>query len=61
MTSWRPWMEMGDIPGHTFSNGFGRRAASIEDLPADYREYVNRVHPDVLRDPAALLVSPEVS
>lgn len=57
MTSWRPWMEMGDIPGHTFSNGFGGRAWSVEALPADYREFLRRTHPDVLSDPAALLAS----
>ena len=57
MTSWRPWMEMGDIPGHTISNGFGGRAWRVEDLPADYREFLRRTHPDVLSDPAALLAS----
>ena len=55
MTSWRPWMKMGDIPGHTFSNGFGRRARSIAELPGEYRAFVDRVHPDVLADPEALL------
>jgi hypothetical protein len=55
MTSWRPWMEVGDLPGHTFSNGFGRRARSVEELPADYRDYVQQVHPDVLADPEGLL------
>ena len=61
MTSWRPYMKMGDIPGHTFSNGFGGRARSIDELPADYRDIVNRVHPDVLRDPEGALGPPAAS
>jgi hypothetical protein len=55
MTSWRPWMKMGDTPGHTASNGFGRRARTITDLPEDYRAFLRGVHPDVLEDPEALL------
>jgi len=57
MTSWRPWQEMGDIPGHTASNGFGRKAASAEDLPEDFLRYTRLRHPDVLPDPESLLDS----
>ncbi|MEQ8514504.1 MAG: DUF1838 family protein, partial [Chromatocurvus sp.] len=57
MTSWRPWMQMGDIPGHTASNGFGRRAFTVDELPADYRRLLGKVHPDVLDDPESLLKS----
>jgi hypothetical protein len=55
MTSWRPWMKMGDIPGHTSSNGFGGKARSVSDLPEDYLRYTRQVHPDVLEDPGAVL------
>lgn len=55
MTSWRPWMQMGDIPGNTFSNGYGGRAASVDDLPQDYRALLRATHPDVLEDPESLL------
>ena len=55
MTSWRPWMYMGDVPGHTSSNGHGARARSIEDLPDDFLAYTRRLHPDVLADPEAAL------
>ena len=55
MTSWRPWMQMGDLPGHTASNGFGGRVDGIADLPEDYLRYTRQRHPDVLEDPAALL------
>lgn len=59
MTSWRPWMKMGDIPGHTSSNGFGGKARSIADLPADYLRYTEQVHPGVLKDPGSILDSLE--
>lgn len=55
MTSWRPWMHMGDIPGHTASNGFGARARSVEDLPDDFLRYTRELHPDVVEDPEAVL------
>jgi len=55
MTSWRPWMQMGDLPGHTMSNGFGGKARSLEDLPQDFLRYTQQYHPDVLEDPDALL------
>lgn len=55
MTSWRPWMHMGDIPGHTASNGFGARAGSVADLPEDFLRYTRELHPDVVEDPEAVL------
>lgn len=55
MTSWRPWMHMGDLPGHTASNGFGRRARSMADLPRDYLAYTERVHPGLLDDAESML------
>ena len=55
MTSWRPWMYMGDIPGQTASNGFGARARSVADLPEDFLRYTRELHPDVVEDPEAVL------
>lgn len=55
MTSWRPWMHMGDIPGQTASNGFGVRARSVADLPDDFLRYTRELHPDVLEAPEAVL------
>ncbi|MCC5861160.1 MAG: DUF1838 family protein [Gammaproteobacteria bacterium] len=57
MTSWRPWMQMGDIPGHTTSNGMGATVDSMDDLPEDFLRYTQQVHPDVLADPEAALDS----
>jgi len=59
MTSWRPWMEMGERPGHTASNGFGGKAASLADLPEDFLRYTRQRAPDVLDDPEALLDAAE--
>jgi len=55
MTSWRPWMDMGDLPGHTTSNGFGGKARSLDDMPEDWLRYTRQVHPDVIEDPVAAL------
>lgn len=55
MTAWRPWMQMGDVPGFTTSNGFGGRARSLADLPDDYLRFTEQRHPDVLQGPEALL------
>lgn len=55
MTSWRPWMQMGEIPGHTTSNGIGGKVASMDQLPEDWLRFTRQVHPDVLDDPEAAL------
>jgi hypothetical protein len=53
MTSWRPWMQMGDLPGHTASNGVGHRVRAVDELPADFLAFTERVHPGFLDNPAA--------
>ena len=55
MTSWRPWMHMGEVPGHTSSNGHGARARSLADLPEDFLAYTRLLHPDVVENPEAAL------
>ncbi|MEZ5457815.1 MAG: DUF1838 family protein [Steroidobacteraceae bacterium] len=57
LTSWRPWMQMGDIPGHTLDSGHGAKAASWDDCPADFLAMTRERHPDVLDDPALALRS----
>jgi hypothetical protein len=59
LTSWRPWMQMGDRPGNTVENGVGGRARSMADMPPDWLRYTRQVHPDVLADPEAVLKIPE--
>jgi hypothetical protein len=55
ITSWRPWMQMGDHPGHTTSHGFGRKAFDVDGLPDDYRAMAERYYPDAIANPGALL------
>lgn len=58
LTSWRPWMQMGDVKGHTAENGRGGKMASLDELPDDIRLLTQRLHPDVLDDPERVLDSP---
>jgi hypothetical protein len=55
ISSWRPWMEMGNHPGHTIASGFGGKAFRVEDLPDDYRAMAERYYPEALKNPAAIL------
>jgi hypothetical protein len=55
ITSWRPWMEMGDLPGHTTSHALGSKAFDVDGLPDDYREMAEQYYPEALADPAAIL------
>ena len=54
-TTWRPWMEMGDIEGHTLSDGTGGKVWRAEDLPQDFLSLVDKFHPGLLEDPSALM------
>ena len=53
--SWRPWLEMGDRPGHLMAIGTGRQNVDIAALPDEWREATATLRPEVLRDPAAIL------
>jgi len=55
LTSWRPWMQMGDVRGHTADSGYGAKALSWEECPAHFLELTRRLHPDVLDDPERAL------
>ena len=57
-TAWRPWMQMGDLPGHTLQNGLGSRWDSLAALPAALQELTRRHYPDLVDNPAAVLVEP---
>lgn len=54
-TAWRPWMQMGDINGHTTTDGIGGKKLRMEDMPPDFLRFTAEHHPDVLDDPAGLL------
>jgi len=53
--SWRPWMAMGDRPGHLTATGVGRQNAPASSLPPAWVEATAARRPEVLKDPAAIL------
>lgn len=53
--SWRPWMQMGDRPGHLTAIGIGRQNAAMDSLPPAWVEATAAKRPEVLKDPAAIL------
>lgn len=55
ITSWRPWMQMGEQPGHTTSHALGSKSFDIEGLPDEYRAMAEKHYPDAIKDPAAIL------
>jgi hypothetical protein len=58
VVSWRPFLNMGDHPGHLMGNGVGRYGVpSLQDLPEKWREATARLHPDVLQDPGRPLMA----
>lgn len=55
LSSWRPWMKMGNTPGNTAENGRGKKVASLGDLPEDLKLLVAEQDPDVFDNPARAL------
>lgn len=55
VSTWRPWMKMDGVPGHTVSHGVGGKAFRVEDLPKDYVAFAERFYPDVIHDPEKTL------
>ena len=55
VSSWRPWMQMGDHPGHTTAHGVGGKVFRVDDLPEDYRALAERFYPEAIADPGAML------
>ena len=53
--AFRPWMQMGDVPGHTVQNGWGGRVDDFGKLPAEIRRLARQYHPDLVDNPAAAL------
>ena len=58
LTSWRPWMQMGPIPGHTSENGRGSKIDSVAQLPEEILQLTRRWQPDVIENPERVLDSP---
>jgi hypothetical protein len=57
LTSWRPWMRMGDVRGHTIDHGSGAKADRWSDCNPRFVQLLSRTHPDVLDDPERALAA----
>jgi hypothetical protein len=57
-SNWRPWMMPGDTPGHLMSEGYGKKVASVADLPEDYLAIARKLDPEVIADPEKILTAP---
>ena len=55
VVSWRPWLKMGEHPGHLTATGAGQHGGPADMLPPAWIEATRARRPEVLRDPAALL------
>ena len=54
-TAFRPWMQMGDTPGHTVQNGRGGKTETPDGLPVELLRLVKLHHPDLIEDPRGVL------
>lgn len=55
--SWRPWMQMGDRPGHLTGRASGQHVKAYAELPQLYQALNRQHHPDVADDALALLLA----
>ena len=55
IVGWRPWLGMGDHPGHLTCIGIGKQGASRETLPPAWVEATRQRHPELLHDPLSVL------
>lgn len=62
VTGWQRWMNMGDRPGGLTSRTVGAKVASIDEMPAVWRQAVATLMPDLaaelLADPNSVLDRP---
>ena len=47
LASWRPWMEMGDVPGVISWRLYGRKVASVAELPPAIVARTRTLHPQL--------------
>ncbi|NND37797.1 MAG: DUF1838 family protein [Gammaproteobacteria bacterium] len=48
LSPWPRWLEMGDRPGHLVWHSSGKKLASSDEIPDEYRRRVDREHGGVL-------------
>ncbi len=44
--NWPRWMDMGDEPGHVIWHASGAKIGSLDELPDQFRERLERDHAD---------------
>jgi len=60
ISSWQTWLNMGTRPGSQVTRLMANKAFDPGDLPQGLTRLMQRLHPEILRDPAAALErSPE--
>lgn len=52
---WRPYLEMGDHPGHMMSIGIGQQGAVFANIPEEWKAATRQRQPDIFADPSRLL------
>lgn len=55
LLGWRPYLEMGDTPGHMMSIGAGQHGATFASIPDEWHAATREKRPEVHADPGALL------
>lgn len=55
VVSWRPWLEMGDRPGHMLASASGTTTDQVERMPPRYVALGRRHHGDFFADPAGFM------
>jgi hypothetical protein len=53
--SWRPWLNMGDRPGHMTASGRGGFGVTLADVPAGWLDATAALKPELLKHPEAKL------
>lgn len=53
--SWRPWMNMGDRPGHMLGNGAGQYGATFETLSPIWIEATRQARPEIIENAQAMM------
>lgn len=51
LASFRPWMKMGNTPGHTVQSGIGAKVERVEELPTRILDLCRKYHPDLVNAP----------
>lgn len=58
VTGWQRWMNMGERPGSLTSRLAGRKLHRYRDLPAEWRDRLAQLAPEIAADPVAALDRP---